>query len=75
MNEAITPNGGGVFSAMAIGTKVLLVLGVLTAVEYIIAISNPPGQIPLIFAIAVAKAGLILVYFMHVKQIWDEDQA
>lgn len=60
---------------MGIGTKVILILAALTVVEYIIAISKPPGQIPMIFLIAISKAVLIMIYFMHVFQIWREDHA
>ncbi len=59
---------------MGIGTKVILVLGGLTVIEYIIAVSKPPGQLPLIFLIAIVKAVLILLYFMHIRQIWDGEQ-
>lgn len=62
-------------TSMGIGAKVLLVLAVLTAVEYLVAISKPAGQIPLIFLIAIAKAVLIVLYFMHVKQLWKDDHA
>ena len=60
-------------SRMGIGTMVLLVLGVLTVIEYLIAVSKPPGQLALIFVIAIGKAWLILVYFMHVKQLWKKE--
>ncbi|MCL1594626.1 MAG: cytochrome C oxidase subunit IV family protein [Actinomycetia bacterium] len=60
-------------SGMGIGTMVLLVLGVLTVIEYLIAVSKPPGQLALIFVIAIGKAWLILVYFMHVKQLWKKE--
>lgn len=54
---------------MNIGTKVIAVLAALTAIEYIIATSKPIGQIPLILLIVVAKAALILIYFMHIGQL------
>lgn len=60
-------------AGMGIGTKVLLVLAVLTGVEYLVAISKPPGQILFIFSIAIAKAVLIVLYFMHVRQLWRDD--
>jgi caa(3)-type oxidase subunit IV len=59
---------------MGIGTKVILVLAALTVIEYIIAVSKPPGQLPLIFAIAIGKAVLIVLYFMHVGQIWHKEK-
>ncbi len=66
-----TPTSDG----MGIGTKVILVLAALTVIEYLIAVAKPPGQIVLIFLIALAKAALIVMYFMHVRQIWRGDHA
>lgn len=66
-----TPTSAG----MGIGTKVILVLAALTVIEYLIAVAKPPGQIVLIFLIALAKAALIVMYFMHVRQIWRGDHA
>lgn len=53
-------------SGLGIGTKVILILAALTVIEYIIAVSKPPGQIFFILLIAVAKAVLIVMYFMHI---------
>jgi caa(3)-type oxidase subunit IV len=53
-------------TGMGIGTKVFLVLAVLTVIEYAIAISKPTGQIVMILIIALVKAGLIVIYFMHI---------
>ena len=66
-----TPTSDG----MGIGTRVILVLAALTLIEYLIAVAKPPGQIGLIFLIALAKAVLIVIYFMHVRQIWRGDHA
>lgn len=60
---------------MSIGAKVIIVLGALTMIEYIIAITAPVGRIPIILVIAVAKALLIVIYFMHVGQIWRGDRS
>ncbi len=60
---------------IGIGVRVILVLGALTAIEYAIAIAEPPGQLPLIFAIALAKAVPILICFMHVNQIWGGEHS
>lgn len=67
MTETHTSTG------MGIGTKVILILAVLTVVEYVIAVTKPPGQIALIFLIALLKAVLIVLYFMHVRQIWGSE--
>lgn len=53
-------------TGMGIGMKVFLILAALTVIEYVIAVSKPTGQITLIFIIAVAKAALIVIYFMHI---------
>ncbi len=51
-----------------IGIITIAVLAVLTLVEYVISISMT-GTLLYLSIIAVAKAGLILNYFMHVGQI------
>lgn len=56
------------------GVYVLLALAVLTAVEFLIAtVLN--GSVVLLFVIVLAKAGLILQYYMHAEQIWSEGEA
>ncbi len=45
-------------------------LGVLTVVEYLVAIGMNGGATPYLVAIALVKAWLILQYFMHMAQIW-----
>jgi caa(3)-type oxidase subunit IV len=60
---------------MGVGARVILTLAALTAVEYVIAVAKPPGQIGIIFLIALSKAVLIVIYFMHVRQIWRGDHA
>ncbi len=66
-----TPTSEG----MGVGTRVILTLVVLTVIEYVIAVAKPPGQIGIIFLIALSKAVLIVIYFMHVHQIWRGDHA
>jgi caa(3)-type oxidase subunit IV len=56
-------------SAVRTGWLVFGLLAVLTVVEYIIAVSLD-ANLPVIMAIAVAKAALILWYFMHVARLW-----
>jgi caa(3)-type oxidase subunit IV len=53
-------------SGMGVGMKVFLVLAALTVIEYAIAVTKPTGQITLILIIALAKAALIVIYFMHI---------
>jgi len=57
-----TPTSAG----MGVGMKVFLVLAALTVIEYAIAVTKPTGQITLILIIALAKAALIVIYFMHI---------
>jgi caa(3)-type oxidase subunit IV len=66
-----TPTSEG----MGIGTRVILMLAALTVIEYLVAVAKPPGQIGIIFLIALSKAVLIVIYFMHVHQVWRGDHA
>ena len=54
------------------GLIVLIVLAVLTAVEYYIALL-PNTATPALFIIALIKAWAILQYFMHVSSLWSEE--
>ncbi|RME48215.1 MAG: hypothetical protein D6796_06605 [Caldilineae bacterium] len=54
------------------GIVVLVVLAVLTAVEFAVAI-NLPGAVTLLFLIAVLKAAPILQFFMHLSSLWSEE--
>ncbi len=47
-------------------------LTLLTLVEYWIA-TTVTGNLPYILVIAILKAWLILKYFMHISQVWDEE--
>ncbi|MCA9929661.1 MAG: cytochrome C oxidase subunit IV family protein [Anaerolineales bacterium] len=53
------------------GIYVFLVLAVLTAVEYLVAISF--NSTVLLFIIALLKAAAIVQYFMHVYRLWREE--
>jgi caa(3)-type oxidase subunit IV len=52
---------------------VFLVLVVLTAIEFVVAINLDNAAVPL-FLIALVKAGLIVQYFMHVYRLWREEE-
>lgn len=56
------------------GVYVLIGLVVLTSVEFLIATALS-GSAALLFVIILAKAGLILQYYMHVDQVWSEGEA
>jgi len=53
------------------GALVLLGLAVLTILEYLVAVYVP--SVVIILIINLAKAGLILQYFMHVSRLWSEE--
>lgn len=52
-----------------VGIKVFLVLAILTAIEFIIAISGANLN-ALLVLVALAKASLIMVYFMHIGRLF-----
>jgi cytochrome c oxidase subunit 4 len=58
-------------SAYRIGILVLIVLAILTAVEFYLA--SVSGTAAGLFAIALVKAALIVRYFMHVNRLWAEE--
>lgn len=55
---------------LRLGVIVLLVLAVLTAVEYFIGVYEAPSAI--LFVIAVMKAAAVLWYFMHFARLFGE---
>ena len=55
------------------GFLVLVGLAVLTALEFFVA-SALGGSIVFLFVLALAKAGLILQYYMHVHLLWSEEE-
>jgi cytochrome c oxidase subunit 4 len=56
------------------GVYVLLGLGVLTALEFVIAITLE-GSAVFLFVVALVKAGLIIQYYMHLNRAWSEEEA
>jgi hypothetical protein len=54
------------------GMYVFLFLAVMTAVEYVVAISSFNSMV-LLFIIALLKAAAIVQYFMHVYRLWREE--
>jgi cytochrome c oxidase subunit IV len=52
-----------------LGWLVFAALAVLTAVEYIVAV-EVGRNLALLFVLALAKAGLIIRYFMHIVALW-----
>lgn len=56
------------------GLYVLIGLAVLTAVEFAVA-ALLEGSVVFLFVLALAKAGAILQYYMHVNKVWSEEEA
>ena len=50
-----------------------IVLAVLTAVEYFVAL-NLDNAAVLLFIIALIKAGLVVQYFMHFYRLWRAEE-
>ncbi len=55
------------------GVIVLIVLAVLTAIEFAVALL-PANAIPILFVIALIKAWAVLQYFMHLSTLWSEEE-
>ena len=58
---------------MRLGLLILVILAVLTGVEFVVATEIEENLIPLV-GMAVAKAGLILWYFMHIKRVTGTEE-
>jgi hypothetical protein len=56
------------------GIYILIGLAVLTALEFLIAIALE-GSVVFLFLAALIKAGLIIQYYMHLGQVWGEEEA
>lgn len=56
------------------GILVFIGLAILTALEFWIA-SAAGGSTVFLFIIVLAKAGLILQYYMHLGQLWGDEEA
>ena len=52
---------------------VIIVLAVLTAIEFAVALSLDNATVPL-FIIAVVKAGLVVQFFMHIYRLWRGEE-
>jgi caa(3)-type oxidase subunit IV len=51
------------------GLWVFACLAVATAVEFVVAVTQIPGAVLMILVIALTKAWLIAVYFMHIRRL------
>lgn len=66
-------------AAQRIGWRVIAALAVLTASEFALArtVHSSAALVALLTPFALAKAWLIVTYFMHVARVWrgEEEQA
>ena len=58
---------------LRIGWVVFILLAVLTVVEWLVAVLIT-ANLPLLLVIALAKAGLIVHYFMHIVRLWRREE-
>lgn len=56
-----------------IGWAVFWALVVLTVIEYLIAV-NLSKVLLWMIPLAIAKAALIVVYFMHIRELWHAEE-
>ncbi len=54
------------------GVFVFLVLAGVTALEYILARTGVPS--PVLWILALSKAGLVIDYFMHISRLFGTDE-
>lgn len=70
-SEVESIDRGGLRAKSRLGIWVAVWLGVLTAVEYLIAV-NLTNPLLLLLPFVLAKGWLILRYFMHVRDLFGE---
>lgn len=58
-------------AAYRLGLITLVILAVLTIVEYVVAVYL--GSLVLLFIIALVKAAVIVQNFMHIARLWREE--
>ncbi len=58
-------------AAYRLGVITLIILGVLTAVEFFVAVYME--SLVLLFIIALVKAAVIVQNFMHISRLWQEE--
>ena len=63
----------GLKPALRRGLLVLIALAVPTVVEYTVSLALGRGALPFLIVLALAKAGLIVHYFMHLAQLWRKE--
>lgn len=58
-------------AAMRLGWLTLVILAVLTIIEFFVSIYL--GSLVLLFIVAVVKAAVIVQNFMHITRLWREE--
>jgi len=53
------------------GVNIFILLAVLTIIEFYFGIYS--GSLSLLMLVAVAKAGLVVYYYMHIYRVWREE--
>ncbi len=56
-----------------LGIRVIAALGVLTALEFWVAVAVTTGLLGILSIIVLVKAALIVEYFMHYSQLWHRE--
>ena len=64
----------GLKSALRVGLVVFIVLVVLAAAEYGLAVAVDSGNLPYMIIMNVVDAALIVYFFMHVRQLWRQEE-
>lgn len=73
--DGVAARGQGLPGRLSLGWKVIAGLGVLTVVEFIVAVTwGRSIMVPLLVVIALYKTVLIALYFMHFKQLWQREE-
>ncbi|MBX7111897.1 MAG: cytochrome C oxidase subunit IV family protein [Dehalococcoidia bacterium] len=77
VSSASSHHGGSEATDQKRGLTVIAMLAVFTLVEYIFAVvlDAPAALVVILAAIAVVKAWLIVMYFMHLPLVWQGEEA
>ncbi len=74
LHELVEESGGHAHGLVGIGLIVFIVLAILTGVEFFVAKHVDANVAPLVLFM-LAKAVLILWYFMHVVRAWVKQES
>jgi cytochrome c oxidase subunit 4 len=53
------------------GVNIFILLAVLTLIEFFLGIWS--GSLAWLMLVALAKAGLVVYYYMHIYRVWREE--